>query len=179
MEMNNSEETNLSLIGKIEAILFIATSEITLDLLAQVFDLPIPEIELALQHLHQKYTSQTNDSGIWLLWHKDKVQLITNPLAAKYVERFLGLEITSRLSKAALEAIAIIAYRQPITRPQIDDIRGVNSDGVIKSLLSKGLIEEIGRSDTLGRPILYSTTSEFLQAFGLSSLKELPALEKD
>jgi segregation and condensation protein B len=80
------------------------------------------------------------------------------------------------LSRAALEALAIIAYEEPATRPQIDAIRGVNSDGVLKSLLSKGLIQEVGRADSPGRPILYSVTSEFLQFFGLSSLSDLPPL---
>jgi segregation and condensation protein B len=94
------------------------------------------------------------------------------------VEKFLGLEATARLSRAALEALAIIAYRQPITRPGVDSIRGVNSDGVMKSLLSKGLVQEIGRSDGPGRPILYGTTSEFLQHFGLASLAELPPFEQ-
>ena len=86
------------------------------------------------------------------------------------------MEATSRLSRAGLEALAIIAYQQPVTRPQIDAIRGVNSDGVLKSLLSKGLIQEVGRAEAPGRPILYSTTPEFLQYFGLNSLEELPPL---
>jgi segregation and condensation protein B len=92
------------------------------------------------------------------------------------VERFLGLDATSHLSRAALEALAIIAYQEPATRPQIDAIRGVNSDGVLKSLLSKGLIQEVGRAEAPGRPILYSITQEFLQHFGLNSLAELPPL---
>jgi segregation and condensation protein B len=92
------------------------------------------------------------------------------------VERFLGLEATSRLSRAALETLAIIAYQQPVTRPAVDSVRGVNSDGVIKSLLSKGLLQEVGRSEGPGRPILFGTTPQFLQHFGLSSLTELPAL---
>ena len=92
------------------------------------------------------------------------------------MERLLGLESFQRLTPAALEALSIVAYQQPITRPQIDAIRGVNSDSVIKGLLSKGLLEELGRSDGVGHPILYGTTPEFLQHFGLSSLKELPPL---
>jgi segregation and condensation protein B len=92
------------------------------------------------------------------------------------VERFLGLETTSHLSRAALEALAIVAYQQPVTRPQVDAVRGVNSDGVMKSLLTKGLVQEIGRAEGPGRPILYSTTAEFLQHFGISSLNELPPL---
>jgi segregation and condensation protein B len=92
------------------------------------------------------------------------------------VEKFLGLEAISHLSRAALETLAIIAYQQPCTRPQVDAIRGVNSDAMMKSLLSKGLILETGRTDGPGRPILYSTSPEFLQHFGLSSIAELPPL---
>jgi len=92
------------------------------------------------------------------------------------VERFAGLEASNRLSRAALEALAIIAYQQPVTRPEVDAIRGVNSDGVMKSLLSKGLIEEAGRAERPGRPILYNITSDFLSHFGLASLAELPPI---
>jgi len=106
------------------------------------------------------------------------VQLVTAPEAASYVERFLGLEARTRLSRAALEALAIIAYRQPITRPEIEAIRGVSSDSVLRTLLRVGLIEEVGRASTVGRPILYGTTFEFLQHFGLRSLHELPDLEE-
>ena len=89
----------------------------------------------------------------------------------------LELETTSTLSQAALETLSIIAYQQPITRPQIDSIRGVNSDGVLRTLLNKGLIDDVGRAEGPGRPILYSTTTEFLKYFGLSSYEELPPLE--
>ena len=89
---------------------------------------------------------------------------------------FLGLEASSRLSRAALETLAIIAYQQPVIRPEIDAVRGVSSDGVLKSLLSKGLIQEVGRAERPGRPIIYTTTSDFLQYFGLNSLEELPPL---
>jgi len=84
--------------------------------------------------------------------------------------------VTTRLSQAALEALAIVAYKQPTTKPEIDSIRGVNSDGVIKNLLSKGLIEELGRTDAVGRPILYGVTADFLQHFGLETLKQLPSI---
>jgi len=104
------------------------------------------------------------------------VQLTTAAEIASLVEKFLGLEAVTHLSRAALETLAIIAYQQPVTRPQVDGVRGVNSDGMMKSLLSKGLIQEAGRTDGPGRPILYSTTPEFLQHFGLSSIMELPPL---
>ena len=96
---------------------------------------------------------------------------------AASVEKFLGLEATARLSRAALEALAIVAYRQPITRPGIDAVRGINSDGVIKSLLAKGLVQEIGRAEGPGRPILYGVTEDFLQHFGIDSINDLPPFE--
>jgi len=99
------------------------------------------------------------------------------PEFAGLVERFLGLEATTRLSRAALETLAIIAYQQPVTRPQVDAVRGVNSDSMMKSLLNKGLIQESGRTDGPGRPILYITTAEFLQHFGINSIRDLPPLD--
>lgn len=105
-----------------------------------------------------------------------RVQLTTAPELAPLIELFLGLEATTHLSRAALETLAIIAYQQPCTRPQVDSLRGVNSDAMLKSLLSKGLVQESGRTDGPGRPILYSTSPEFLQHFGLSSIIELPPL---
>ena len=101
----------------------------------------------------------------------------TAPELAASIERFLGLEATSHLTRAALETLAIIAYQQPITHPQIDAIRGVNSDSMLKSLLNKGLIYEFGRTDGPGRPILYVTSPAFLQHLGLNSIAELPTLE--
>jgi len=96
---------------------------------------------------------------------------------SKVLEDFLGIEVETKLTRAALETLAIIAYRQPISRPMIEDIRGVNSDGVVRNLLSKGLIEEVGRFDGPGRAILYGTSSDFLNYFGLQSIEELPAFD--
>jgi segregation and condensation protein B len=102
--------------------------------------------------------------------------LTTAPELAQDIERFLNLETTSRLTQAATEVLAIIAYEQPVTRPQIDSVRGVNSDSPLRTLLRHGLIEEAGRLSGPGRPILYQTTSEFLQYFGLNTLEEMPPL---
>ena len=107
------------------------------------------------------------------------MQLTTAPEASAVVERFLGLETTTRLSQAALEVLAIVAYSQPVTRPQVDQLRGVNSDGALRSLLSKGLIEELGRLEKPGRPIIYGTTPDFLQSFGLSALTDMPSLDDE
>ena len=107
------------------------------------------------------------------------VQLTTAAEAGAVIERFLGLEVTTRLSQAALEVLAIVAYLQPVTRPQVDQLRGVNSDGALRSLLSKGLVEEVGRLEKPGRPILYGTTPEFLQSFGLNSVGDMPRLDEE
>ncbi len=111
------------------------------------------------------------------MWVKSRVQMMTAPEFSQTIEAFLGLEATSTLSQAALETLAIIAYKQPITRPEVDVIRGVNSDGVMRTLLAKGLIEELGRAETAGRPIFYGTSAEFLQHFGLESLDTLPFID--
>jgi segregation and condensation protein B len=102
--------------------------------------------------------------------------MVTAPEATDHVRRFLGLELSGRLSPAALETLAIVAYRQPVTRAEIENIRGVNSDSVLRTLINRGLIEEQGRLEQVGRPIVYGTTFEFLQQFGLSSTDELPPL---
>ncbi|MBI3361990.1 MAG: SMC-Scp complex subunit ScpB [Chloroflexi bacterium] len=156
----------------IECLLFVADGPAPIAQLAQALDLPPRQIEGALSALETTLAQR----GLRLQRWQDRVQLTTAPSAAAHVERFLGLEATARLTHAALETLAIVAYQQPATRPQIEAVRGVNSDSVIKSLLSKGLIEEVGRSEGVGRPILYQTTPEFLQHFGIASLAELPPL---
>jgi len=173
--MNLSQAApHLPLPALLESLLFVADGPVSADRIADVLGIT-PEAVLALlKELEEAYTGR----GLRLQWSGDKtVQLTTAPAAALVIEHFLGLDETSRLSPAALEALAIIAYRQPATRPQVDAIRGVNSDGVIRTLLSKGLIEEVGRKETPGRPILYGTTPAFLGHFGLVSLDELPEFE--
>ncbi len=159
------------LLGSLEALLFAASGPVTPGQLAEALERKAGEVEAALKTLQETYQA---GHGLSLQWHAGRVQLTTAPQFAPLIERFLGLEATSRLSRAALETLAIIAYRQPVTRPGVDAIRGVNSDGVMKSLLIKGLVQEMGRTDGPGRPILYGTTTDFLQHFGLSSLEELP-----
>jgi segregation and condensation protein B len=170
----NPEELrrDIDLLNLLEALLFVAPGAVPPAQLASALDLPVQEVENGLKILDTQFATR----GVRLQWHMGRVQLTTAPETAQLVERFLGLEASSRLSRAALETLAIIAYQQPVTRPEIDAIRGVNSDGVLKSLLSKGLISEAGRAERPGRPILYTTTSDFLGHFGLSSLTELPPL---
>jgi len=164
----------LSLEACLEAILFVAASPVPVAQLAQALGRPLEAVEQAIANLEVQLAQ---GRGISLQRHEGKIQITTAPMLASIVENFLGLEATARLSRAALETLAIIAYRQPVTRPGIDAIRGVNSDGVLKSLLSKGLVQEMGRAEGPGRPILYGTTTEFLQHFGLSSLGQMPPYE--
>ena len=164
------------LVARLEALLFIAPGSVTASQLAEALNRPIREIEKGIEYLTQILMQSEPPHGLRIQEHHGRYQLTSAPEFATDVERFIGLEGSSHLSRAALETLAIVAYQQPITRPEIDSIRGVNSDGVIKSLLSKGLIQEIGRADRPGRPILYSTTSDFLQHFGLNSLGDLPPL---
>lgn len=176
--MEESPEISVkpSLSAQIEALLFVASGPVSAHQVAEILQVKPSEVEAELKSIQAHYQA---GHGIRLQWHAGSVQLTSAPEYASVVEQFLGIEMTSRLSRAALETMVIIAYKQPITRPGIESIRGVNSDGVVRSILSKGLIEEVGRSDGPGRPILYATTSEFLQYFGLSSINELPELAED
>lgn len=170
-ESDNPAE--LLLPAQIESLLFVAVEPVTPGQLATALESTSAEVSRALDDLDASLRTR----GLRLQRHSGRVQLTTAPESAEAIERFLGLEATSHLSRAALEALAIIAYQQPVTRPQVDSVRGVNSDGVMRSLLGKGLIQEGGRAEGPGRPILYSTTPEFLQHFGLNSLTELPPLK--
>jgi segregation and condensation protein B len=172
-------ENQLSLIARVEALLFAAPGSVTPAQLAAALEIPLDQIEASLIELESEYRQHNQSRGIRLQRHQGRYQLTTAQEATPWIERFLGLEASAKLSRAALETLAIVAYQEPVTRPHIDSIRGVNSDGVLKSLLSKGLIQEIGRADAPGRPILYSTTSDFLQHFGINSLAELPPLDSD
>jgi segregation and condensation protein B len=174
MSDNNLPEMSLS--ARLEALLFVATGAVTPAQLAAALEVSTNEVNQGLVELEALYVAEGPRRGLRIQRHFGRVQLTTAAETAPIVERFLGLEASTHLSRAALEALAIAAYQQPVTRPQIDAIRGVNSDGVLKSLLSKGLIQEIGRAEAPGRPILYSTTPDFLQYFGLNSLEELPPL---
>jgi segregation and condensation protein B len=166
----------LDLLAGLEALLFVAPGAVTPGQLATALEMKTEDVERGLDELETLYQAAAPARGLRLQRYRGRVQLTTPPAAASAVERFLGLEASSRLSRAALETLAIILYRQPVTRPQIDAVRGVNSDGVLKSLLLKGLAQEVGRAEAPGRPILYSATPECLQYFGLSSLTDLPPL---
>jgi segregation and condensation protein B len=173
MEQNQ----NTDIVAKIEALLFVSSGLVSTYQLAKSLELTENEVENHLANLDSHY--KTYGHGLRLMRVKSRVQLTTAPQLSKTIESFLELEATSTLSQAALETLAIIAYKQPVTRPEVDVIRGVNSDGVMRTLLSKGLIEELGRAETPGRPIYYGTSPEFLQYFGLESLDALPFIDFD
>lgn len=172
---NNTQPIDIS--AKIEGLLFVSSGLVSVYQLAKTLDLTEGDVEAGLSALEVHYKDGFH--GLRLMRVKSRVQLTTTPEISKTIENFLDLEATSTLSQAALETLAIIAYKQPVTRPEVDVIRGVNSDGVMRTLLSKGLIEELGRADTPGRPIYYGTSPEFLQYFGLDSLESLPFIDFD
>lgn len=173
MTQENTSSSKISLEARLEALLFTSPAATTINQLATALETPPREVEKALEGLETRYLA----GGLRVQRFRGKIQLTTAPDTAEDVERFLGLEANTRLSRAALEALAVVAYQQPVTRPQVDSIRGVNSDSVLRTLLHHGLIEEIGRAEAPGRPILYGLTPEFLQHFGLNSLDDLPPLD--
>ena len=166
-------ESNISLEARLEALLYVSPSPVTVGHLAKTLRVSNRTVTKALENLAAEYQQR----GLRLQFHQSEVQLTTAPELAVDIERFLRLERVTRLTRAALEVLAIVAYQQPVTRPKIDSIRGVNSDSVLRTLLRHGMIEDVGRSDGPGRPILYKTTAEFLQHFGLATLHELPQID--
>jgi segregation and condensation protein B len=169
-------QQDLSLKSLLESLLFVADEPVALERLAAVLEVELEQIERAVSELSDDYAER----GLRLQRKKhrgvERVQLVTAPEAADWIRRFLGLELTGKLSAAALETLAIVAYRQPVTRGEIEAVRGVSSDSVLRTLVHRGLIEEQGRLEQAGRPIIYGTTFEFLQEFGLSGLDQLPPL---
>jgi segregation and condensation protein B len=171
LEMRDPREIETELPALLEALLLVASGPVAIEDLAEVAGARIDEIEDAVDRL-----IAIEDRGWVVQRHHDQVQLATAPRFATQIRRFLGLEREARLSSAALETVAIVAYRQPVTRGTIEAVRGVDSSGVISTLLSRGLVEASGRADTPGQPYQYITTPAFLQHFGLTSLDELPPL---
>jgi segregation and condensation protein B len=163
-----------SLIAQVESILYAAGEPASINAIAAALDVSAPDAEAALEAL----AAQCLSRGVRVQRHGNEVQLVTAPETAERIQKFLGLEATNRLSTAALETLAIIAYKQPITKPQIEMIRGVNCDGVMKTLEMHNLIKELGRTETVGHPMRYGISFEFLQHFGLRGVHELPAVEK-
>jgi segregation and condensation protein B len=160
------------LAAALEAVLFSLNRAVTILELQEILQSPLPDVEAAAATL----AGGLEGRGLVLQRHLDQLQLVTAPTQADVVRRVLRPEYPSRLSPAAYETLAIVAYRQPLTRARIEEIRGVNCEAVLESLEEKGLIEETGRMDAPGMPRLFGTTMKFLQILGLSSLEELPPL---
>lgn len=158
----------------IEALLFAYADLMPLNELRRVLAVRQPTLDRALDYLGR--TLSEGQRGVRLQRHAGQVRLVTAPEMALYIDRMLGQPGSQRLSDAALESLALLAYYQPTTRPHLEAIRGVDCNGVINTLLARGLVEEVGRLDTVGHPVLYGTTPAFLQHFGLESPKQLPAI---
>ena len=159
-----------------EALLFVSAEPVPLGDLRRVLAIRQPTLERVLDYLGK--TLAEGQRGVRLQRHNDIVRLVTAPEAALYIDKLKGQQASQRLSDAALETLALIAYRQPVTRPQIEAIRGVDCNGVTNTLLQRGLIQEAGRLDSVGHPILYSTTLAFLQHFGLETPDQLPPIDE-
>lgn len=158
----------------IESILFVSGEPVAIDRLAAALDLPMSWTVELLESLRKEYES--GERGLRLLFIRDAVQMASAPENADFIERVMKTTKSRGLSPATLETLAIIAYKQPVTRSEIDYTRGVKSDKPLQILIERGLIEEKGRLEKIGRPMLYGTTDEFLRTFGLRSLEELPDL---
>ncbi len=163
-------------LAMIEIILFTSGEPVSLKTIKEITSFPEEEIIDLLKELINEYSLR--NGGIIIKEIAEGYQFITNPVYSEWTKKIKKNVSSSRLSIASLETLAIIAYKQPITKAEIEEIRGVNSDGVIKTLLEKRLIKVVGKKDVLGRPLLYGTTKEFLQYFGLKDLTELPTIKE-
>jgi segregation and condensation protein B len=171
--MNAMESDELG--RAIEAVLLVAVEPVQPGLLAELLEEPVERVEETLQSLARGYEAQGR--GFVLARIAGGARLQTHPDLAPYVERFANRDVSHRLSTAALETLAIVAYRQPVSRAQISSLRGVNVDGVSRLLEQRGYIEIVGRADGPGQPALFGTTDLFLERLGLDSLEQLPPVE--
>ncbi len=164
-------------VAAIEAVLFASGDPISIERLSQAFELKSEEIEQHIKELEKKYDS--TDSGFYVVRLENTYQLVTREEYAPYIKKAFDIKRRTPLSPAALEVLAVIAYNQPVTRSFIEQVRGVDCSGVVSTLIEKGLIEERGRLELPGRPLLYGTTKVFLRSFSLGDLGDLPPLPKD
>jgi segregation and condensation protein B len=158
----------------LEALFFVSDEPLTSSVLAQALELDRRIVEALCDRLQREL--EVRDSGLVLRNVAGGWRLFTHPDTAASVERFVLSSRQARLTKAALETLSIVAYKQPVTRHQVSAIRGVNSDGVLRALVDRGIVEEAGREEGPGRPVLYGTTPQFLERLGLPSLAALPSL---
>ena len=167
----------MNLKAVIEGLLFVVGDDgLDLDEISKILEISKDETKELIKELQNDY--QSSDRGIRIDFLGDKLKLTTKKEHNTYYQKLLTTEDNNNLSQAALETLAIIAYNQPITRVKVDELRGISNNHIIRKLVAKGLIKEGGRSNMPGRPILYETTSEFLDYFGLSSIDELPDMRE-
>jgi segregation and condensation protein B len=169
--MNDREAKSI-----IEALLFMAGEPLPFDSLRNILEIDRSDVERLVKELIYDYT--INNSGLLVVEVAGGVQMVTNPSCSPWVKKLLSVAVPAKLSQPSIETLAIIAYKQPIIKAEIEAIRGVNSDGVVKTLLERKLVRILGRKEVPGRPLMYGTTKEFLQYFGLKDLSELPTLKE-
>jgi segregation and condensation protein B len=160
----------------LEALLFLSGEVLAASTVKDILEIPEAEIKRCMEELISEYRER--NTGLMIVEIANGYQMVTNPEYGEWTRKFRTTHLSSRLSLPALETLAIIAYKQPIIRAEIEQIRGVNSDSAIKTLYEKRLIKIMGRKEAPGRPFLYGTTREFLQYFGLKDLTELPTLNE-
>ncbi len=165
-------QSTTQIAAAIESVLFVSGRPLEYVELRKLLGIDDDSLTNGLQML--AYHLESQGHGIRLQRLGEQVQLVTAPENSHYIAALLGLPMTAKLTTAAMETLAVVSYRQPITRAQIEAVRGVNSDRALVSLIQHGLVAEIGRAQTVGRPALFATTPEFLQQFGLTSLEQLP-----
>lgn len=165
---------NISTKSIIESLLFVAEKPVSLKELSTVTGKMVTEVQKALGELENEY----KERGINIIRKGEYFSFVSAPANATFVGRLLNEELRHDLSTAALETLAIVTYKQPITKNEIEEIRGVNSDQMVRNLMIRGLIHEVGRKEALGRPILYGTTMEFIEYFGILNENELPEIEE-
>lgn len=164
-------ETEINLKEVVKSILFVAGEGIEKSLIAEKLDVPESKIEYVISELEKEYSGA---NGIHIITYKNKVQLTSNPNYANQISDVLSPVREKSLTRAALETLAIIAYKQPITKLEIEDVRRVNSDYAVQALIDQDMIEIVGRKDAVGRPLMFGTTENFLKRFNISDVKDLP-----
>jgi segregation and condensation protein B len=160
----------------VEAALFISGEPINVDSLKKILELNKVNTERLTRELITEYS--VRNTGLLIVEVAEGFQMVTNPACAPWVKKLLSTAVPKKLTQSSLETIAIIAYKQPIIKAEIEALRGVNSDGVVKTLLERRMIKILGRKEVPGRPLMYGTTKEFLQYFGLKDLSEMPTLKE-
>ena len=168
---------SVNLVSALEAVLFVGGEPMSMDKLCQIFDITPEELNVLAESLEKKLSD--SDSGVKLVTLDNAYQLITKTEYADYIKKAFEIKRKTPLSQAGFEVLAVVAYNQPVTRAFIEQVRGVDCSGAIYTLMERGLVEERGRLDLPGKPLLYGTTKNFLRCFSLRDLSELPPLPKN